>query len=98
MRVGGSSALGGNAGVYKLPVASEDTRAVAVFLTTTSRRIKAVLILSRKVNEQIKIGPDITVTIIEIKGRYVRLGIEAPPEVRILRAELLPEEKTDDLL
>jgi carbon storage regulator CsrA len=48
-----------------------------------------MLILSRKLNEQIRIGDTIILTVLETKGNKVRIGIEAPPEVSIMRAELL---------
>ena len=47
-----------------------------------------MLVLSRKSRQQIRIGEDITVTILLVKGQVVRVGIEAPREVRVLRAEL----------
>lgn len=47
-----------------------------------------MLVLSRKVGEQIVINNDIVVTVIEIRGDKVRLGIEAPPEVPAHRAEV----------
>jgi carbon storage regulator len=47
-----------------------------------------VLVLSRKCGETIVIGNGITVTIIEVKGERVRLGVNAPPEVPIHREEL----------
>jgi carbon storage regulator CsrA len=47
-----------------------------------------MLVLSRKSREQIQIGPNITVTILRIKGGVVRVGIEAPRNMRVLRAEL----------
>jgi carbon storage regulator CsrA len=47
-----------------------------------------MLVLSRKINEQIQIGDDITVTIVRVKGKAVGIGIEAPQQVRILRSEL----------
>jgi carbon storage regulator len=49
----------------------------------------AMLVLSRKPGEKIVLGSDVTVTVVEIKGNQVRIGIEAPSEVRILRAELI---------
>ena len=52
-----------------------------------------MLILTRRSNETIKIGDDIKVTVLEIKGNQVRLGIEAPGEVVILREELLVQEE-----
>lgn len=47
-----------------------------------------MLILSRKVNEKIKIGNDITLTIIEIKGDQIKVGVEAPKEVKVFRQEV----------
>lgn len=49
-----------------------------------------MLILSRKVGEQIVIGEGITVVVSRVQGDRVTLGLEAPPEVRILRGELRP--------
>jgi carbon storage regulator len=49
-----------------------------------------MLVLTRKKNERIHIGDGITVVVIEVRGKYVRLGIEANPWQRILRGELLP--------
>jgi carbon storage regulator len=48
----------------------------------------AMLVLTRKPGEKIHIGPDITLTVLEVHGNKVRLGIEAPEDVAILRAEL----------
>lgn len=47
-----------------------------------------MLVLTRKIQQQIQIGDEITITVLEIKGRSVRLGIDAPREVRVLRAEV----------
>ncbi len=54
-----------------------------------------MLVLSRKVGSSIRIGKDITLTVVKIDRNQVRLGIEAPLNVPILREELvleLPEE------
>jgi carbon storage regulator len=48
-----------------------------------------MLVLSRKLNESIIIADQIRVTIIGIRGNHIRLGLEAPPDVAILREELL---------
>jgi carbon storage regulator len=48
-----------------------------------------VLVLTRKINETIIIAENIRVTITDIHGRKVRLAIEAPQEVAILREELV---------
>jgi carbon storage regulator len=47
-----------------------------------------MLVLSRKRDEQIVIGQDIVITIVEIRGDKVRLGIEAPPHVSVHRQEV----------
>jgi carbon storage regulator len=50
-----------------------------------------MLVLTRKIGEKIYIGEGITLTVVQLKGNTVRLGIEAPQDVPIVRAEL-----TDD--
>ncbi len=47
-----------------------------------------MLVLSRKKNESIMIGDSIVITIVEVRGDRVRLGIEAPPEVPVHRREV----------
>lgn len=47
-----------------------------------------MLVLSRKQAERIRLGDSIVVTIVRVSGDKVRLGIEAPPEVVVLRDEL----------
>jgi carbon storage regulator len=47
-----------------------------------------MLVLSRRVGERIHIGNDVVVTVTCVQGDRVRIGIEAPAAVRILRAEL----------
>ena len=50
-----------------------------------------MLILSRRPGEQMVIGDDILVEVLEVSGNQVRLGITAPREVSVLREELLDE-------
>ena len=47
-----------------------------------------MLVLSRKKNESIVINNNVTITVIEIRGDKVRLGIEAPKEVPVHRKEV----------
>lgn len=47
-----------------------------------------MLVLSRRKQERITIGHDITLVIVEVRGDKVRLGIEAPRDVRIMRTEI----------
>jgi len=47
-----------------------------------------MLVLSRKVGESIVINESIRLTVVQVKNGRIRLGIDAPPEVRVLREEL----------
>jgi carbon storage regulator len=47
-----------------------------------------MLVLSRKVGERILIGDNISVTVVRITGGGVRIGVEAPPEMPVIRQEL----------
>ena len=51
-----------------------------------------MLVLSRKIQERVCIGDNITLTILQVKGKTVRVGIEAPRSVRVVRGELPPKE------
>ena len=50
-----------------------------------------MLVLSRKPGESIRIGDDIEISIVEVRGDTVRIGINAPRNITILRQELLAE-------
>ncbi|MFB3926708.1 MAG: carbon storage regulator CsrA [Syntrophales bacterium] len=47
-----------------------------------------MLILTRKLGESIKIGDDIKITFLEIKGKQIRIGIEAPSHITVHREEI----------
>lgn len=47
-----------------------------------------MLILSRKIDEKIKIGNDITITLIDVHGDQVKIGVEAPRNVKVFRQEV----------
>ena len=47
-----------------------------------------MLVLARKKNEVIRIGDDIVITVLDVRGSTVRLGFDAPKNVVILRGEL----------
>ncbi len=55
-----------------------------------------MLVLSRKRNEFIRIGDNIVVVVVEIRGDKVRLGVEAPPNVSIHRQEVYEQTKGTD--
>jgi carbon storage regulator len=48
-----------------------------------------VLILTRRPTQTVAIGSDITVTVLEIRGRQVRLGVNAPRDIPVLREEIV---------
>ena len=48
-----------------------------------------MLVLSRKADEQIVIGQNITVTVLRVQGRTVKIGVQAPDSVPVFRSELV---------
>jgi carbon storage regulator len=52
-----------------------------------------MLVLSRRESQRIKLGDSIVVTVVGVSGDKVRIGIDAPPEVLVLREELEPHNK-----
>ncbi|MBW2054676.1 MAG: carbon storage regulator CsrA [Deltaproteobacteria bacterium] len=56
-----------------------------------------MLILTRKLGEKINIGDDITVTLLEIKGAQVKLGIDAPKRIGIHRNEIYEKIREENL-
>jgi carbon storage regulator len=56
-----------------------------------SSEAKDVLVLSRKIGERILIGDKIAVTVVKIGHGGVRIGVEAPPEMAVVREELAVE-------
>ena len=53
-----------------------------------------MLVLTRKLHEVIRIGEDIEITVVRLTGNIVRIGIEAPTDVKVLRGEL--DERKDE--
>ncbi len=56
-----------------------------------------MLVLSRRVNEEIAIGNDVTIKVVRVIGNKVRLGISAPTSVNIRRGEVPPEMRLIDV-
>jgi carbon storage regulator len=52
-----------------------------------------MLVLSRKLGQRVKVGPDVRVTIVKIDRNSVRIGIEAPDDVTVYREEIVPLEQ-----
>ncbi|OHB83301.1 MAG: carbon storage regulator [Planctomycetes bacterium RBG_16_64_12] len=57
-----------------------------------------MLVLSRRERERIRVGDSIVVTVVRVNGDRVRLGIEAPGDVVVLRDELEPRKPPEPLL
>jgi carbon storage regulator len=57
-----------------------------------------MLVLSRKEAERIRLGDSIVITVVRIGGDKVRLGIQAPKDMLVLRDELEPFEKNQNIL
>jgi carbon storage regulator len=55
-----------------------------------------MLILSRKINEKIMRGDDVSVSIIEIRGDQVRIGVDAPRTVKVYRQEVFDAIKAEN--
>ena len=56
-----------------------------------------MLILTRKLGERITVGDDILITLLDIKGSQVKLGIEAPKNISIHREEIYERIRTENL-
>jgi carbon storage regulator len=50
-----------------------------------------MLVLSRRIGESVVVGDDVTITVLEVRGDVVRIGIAAPRSVAVHRAELLEQ-------
>ena len=48
-----------------------------------------MLILTRRVGESLMVGDDVTITVLGVKGKQVRVGVKAPKEVAVHRDEIL---------
>jgi carbon storage regulator len=52
-----------------------------------------MLILTLKENEKVLIGDNVSILVVEIRGKQIKLGIKAPPGVSVLRGNLTDKEK-----
>jgi carbon storage regulator len=55
----------------------------------------SMLILTRRITESVRIGPNVTVTIVGIKGNQVRIGVSAPKDVAVHREEIFAKIQAD---
>ena len=56
-----------------------------------------MLVLSRKAGEKIKIGKDIVINILKVEGGSIRIGIEAPNKVTIMRMEVFEKIQNENI-
>ncbi len=56
-----------------------------------------MLVLTRKVGESIKINDDITITVVQVRGKQIRLGIDAPRETKVHREEVYQSIKNQNI-
>ncbi len=56
-----------------------------------SKRSEIMLILSRKVDEKIRIGNDILIQVISVSGDQVKIGVDAPKNVKVFRQEVFDD-------
>ena len=54
-----------------------------------------MLILTRRIDETLTIGDEVTVTVLDIKGNQVRIGVDAPKEVAVHREEIYERIKAE---
>ena len=54
-----------------------------------------MLILTRRVTESVRIGDDITVALLGVKGKQVRIGIDAPKDIAVHREEIVDKIKRE---
>lgn len=54
-----------------------------------------MLVLTRKLGENIRIGDTVKITVLEVRNTQVKLGIEAPPDVRVHREEIYQRIETE---
>jgi len=55
-----------------------------------------LLILTRRVNESLIVGDEVTVTVVAVKGNQVRLGVNAPRDIEVHREEVYERLKKED--
>lgn len=55
-----------------------------------------MLILTRRVNESLIVGDEVTVTVVAVKGNQVRLGVNAPRDIAVHREEVYERLKNED--
>ena len=58
-------------------------------LTHLSPTVTSMLVLTRKIGESLAINDNVRITVLEVKGKTVRLGIEAPDDIKVYRQEIL---------
>ncbi len=56
-----------------------------------------MLVLTRRIGERVRVGEDIEITVLDVRGDHVRLGIQAPRDTRIQRAEIVAAVESENI-
>lgn len=65
--------------------------------SVVSRKDHEMLVLSRRIRERIDFGDNIEISLVQVRSNRVRLGVNAPAEVPILRSELAMRTRSNDV-
>jgi carbon storage regulator len=73
----------------------QNTKTPGTHTEAGDRKDAFMLVLARRENERIVVGDEIVITVVRLANDKVRIGIEAPDHVKVLRTELIEREATD---
>lgn len=73
---------------HDMPLQQTWENDLPVAATGSNSREAVMLVLSRKRNQSVIIGDEVRVTVLKVVGNTVKLGIDAPPEISVMREEL----------
>lgn len=75
---------------------ADDISKAKLILPGKKKKKQGMLLLTRRPGEAIKVGDEVSVTVLGTKGNQVRLGIEAPKEIEVHREEVYERIHPDD--
>ena len=81
--------------MHEAEVVKSEGRLTLTHLPTNAGKGTAMLVLTRKADEQILIGNEIKITLVRVRGNSVRIGIDAPKHIHVVRGELAAKDTAD---